>query len=264
MKRLSALVMVFAILFLFFFIVLVFFRVPFGLYALMSVQDAVDLLTPLLLLPLYFLLFRAALKGSPGGNSMVVFALFAALWAAGQGMHLSANSPTPRNLPLPFTLRQLPATNSCPGFRGDATLPVLAFAPGHGRRGGGNPPMISVSHLTKQFRRLRGRGRRVVRGRAAARSSASSGPTAPARRRRCASSPATCRRRRGDGDGGGLRRRCTTRWRSAGGSATCRRTCPLYPEMRVDEYLRLPGRAEGRAGRQRAQAGRARSRTCAG
>jgi len=92
MKRLSALVLVFAILFCFFFIALIFLRVPFSPYPLMSVQDAVDILTPLVLLPLYFLLYRISAKTPFSHSGLIIFILFAAFWAAGQGMHLSANS----------------------------------------------------------------------------------------------------------------------------------------------------------------------------
>ncbi len=92
MKRLSALILVFAILFFVFFIVLVFFRVPFSPYPLMSVQDAVDVLTPLVLLPLYLLLYRISPNKTFSLSGMIIYIVFAAFWAAGQGMHLSANS----------------------------------------------------------------------------------------------------------------------------------------------------------------------------
>ncbi len=92
MKRLSALMLAFAILFLVFFIVLVFLRVPFSPYPLMNVQDAVDVLTPLVLLPFYLLLYRISPKTPFSVPGLIIFIIFAAFWAAGQGMHLSANS----------------------------------------------------------------------------------------------------------------------------------------------------------------------------
>jgi len=92
MRRLSTLILVFAILFLVFFIGLVLLRVPFGPFPLMSWQDAADVLTPLVLLPLYFLLFRISPKTPFSTSGLVIFIVFAALWAAGQGIHLSANS----------------------------------------------------------------------------------------------------------------------------------------------------------------------------
>jgi hypothetical protein len=92
MKRLSLLTLVFAFLTFVFFILLIFVRTPFPLYPLMSFQDAFDLLTPVVLIPTYWLLFKyAASKGSSLGEELV-FMLFAVIWVLGQGMHLSANS----------------------------------------------------------------------------------------------------------------------------------------------------------------------------
>jgi len=92
MKRLSALVLVFSVLFFIFFIALVFLRIPFSRYPLMSVQDLVDILAPLVLLPLYFLLYRIDPKVPFGFSGLIVFIVLAAFWALGHGMHLSANS----------------------------------------------------------------------------------------------------------------------------------------------------------------------------
>jgi hypothetical protein len=92
MKRLSFLPLAFAILSLVFFLGLVFLRAPFSLYPLMSYQDALDLITPLILIPIYWLMFRYA-SGKP--SSLVeelAFMAFAVLWVMGHGMHLSANS----------------------------------------------------------------------------------------------------------------------------------------------------------------------------
>ena len=60
MKRLSLLTLVFAVLSMVFFLLLVFFRIPFPPYPLMSWQDALDILTPLALIPVYWLLFKYA------------------------------------------------------------------------------------------------------------------------------------------------------------------------------------------------------------
>lgn len=92
MKRLSAIILVFSILFFVFFIALVFLRVPFIPYPMMSIQDTLDLLTPLVLLPLYFFLYRLSPKIPFSFPGLMLFIVFASLWAAGQGMHLSANS----------------------------------------------------------------------------------------------------------------------------------------------------------------------------
>lgn len=65
MKRLPLLTLVFAVLSAVFFLLLVFLRFPSPLYPLMSVQDTLDLLTPLILIPLYWLLFQHACSDPP-------------------------------------------------------------------------------------------------------------------------------------------------------------------------------------------------------
>jgi hypothetical protein len=92
MKRLSLLTLAFAVLSLVFFLLLVFLRIPFPLYPLMSWQDALDILTPLALIPLYWLLFKIAAGKGPILWEEIAFMLLAALWVEGQGMHLAANS----------------------------------------------------------------------------------------------------------------------------------------------------------------------------
>jgi hypothetical protein len=91
-KQLSLLTLAFAVLSVVFFLLLIFFRIPFTLYPLMSYQDALDVLTPLVLIPLYWILFKyGAGEGSRLMEEMA-FMVLAAFWVAGQGMHLSANS----------------------------------------------------------------------------------------------------------------------------------------------------------------------------
>jgi len=92
MKRLSLLTLIFAVLSLVFFLLLIFLRIPFPLYPLMSVQDVIDILTSLVLIPIYWLMFKniSQTQTSPGSN--IFFMVTAAFWAVGQGMHLSANS----------------------------------------------------------------------------------------------------------------------------------------------------------------------------
>jgi len=92
MKRLSLLTLIFALLSLTFFLLLIFLRIPFPLYPLMSVQDAIDLITPLVLIPIYWLMFRSISQNWTGLGSEIFFMVMAAFWAAGQGMHLSSNS----------------------------------------------------------------------------------------------------------------------------------------------------------------------------
>jgi hypothetical protein len=92
MKRSSAIVLVFAVAFAVFFILPPFLGAEFGPYPLMKVSDVFDLLTPLALLPLYWVLYRAGQKEPINLSGIIIFFVFAASWAAGQGMHLSANS----------------------------------------------------------------------------------------------------------------------------------------------------------------------------
>src|SRR5574340_930733 len=92
MKRLSLIALVLAILSAILFLGLVFFRIPFPLYPLMSWQDAVDILTVLILLPLFWVLFKNSASKPASQAEEIVFILFSALWVFGHGMHLSANS----------------------------------------------------------------------------------------------------------------------------------------------------------------------------
>jgi hypothetical protein len=91
-RGLSSLTLVFALLSLVFLVLLAFLRTPFPFYSLLSWQDVLDLLTPLVLIPLYWLLFR---RGSGGRSSLtadIAFLVFASVWVLGHGLHLSANS----------------------------------------------------------------------------------------------------------------------------------------------------------------------------
>ncbi len=92
MKHLSLLTLVFSILFAVFFLLLVFFRIPFPPYPLMSYQDVFDILTPLVLIPLYWLLFKYSASGESRLAEEITFMVLAAVWVLGQGMHLAANS----------------------------------------------------------------------------------------------------------------------------------------------------------------------------
>lgn len=92
MKRLSFLTLIFAILSLTFFLLLIFLRIPFPLYPLMSWQDTIDILTPLVLIPVYWMMFKGVTHSKAGLADEIAFMIMSAFWAAGQGMHLSANS----------------------------------------------------------------------------------------------------------------------------------------------------------------------------
>jgi hypothetical protein len=58
----------------------------------MSNQDALDLLTPLVMIPIYWLMFRGTSREGSGLFEEIIFMLLAVFWISGQGMHLAANS----------------------------------------------------------------------------------------------------------------------------------------------------------------------------
>jgi hypothetical protein len=55
-----------------------------------TLQEAADLLTPLVVIPLAWLVFDLA--GGLGRRGLVAFLVVAALWVEGQGIHLAANA----------------------------------------------------------------------------------------------------------------------------------------------------------------------------
>lgn len=92
MKRLSLLTLIFAILSLVFIILLVFLRIKFPAYPLVSYQDVFDILTPLVLIPIYWLLFKHSASEGKFLAEEIAFIVLAAIWVEGHGIHLSANS----------------------------------------------------------------------------------------------------------------------------------------------------------------------------
>ena len=54
--------------------------------------EVLDILTPIVLIPRYWLLYQLGLKNRPALREGLLFMLFVGLWVEGQGMHLSANS----------------------------------------------------------------------------------------------------------------------------------------------------------------------------
>ncbi|MGD1918999.1 MAG: hypothetical protein ACFCAD_08950 [Pleurocapsa sp.] len=92
MQRLARLTLIFAILFAVFIIAPAFNSDRFILYPLMKSGDAIDHLTPLVLIPLYWLLFQIHPHYPPSQKQILLFLIFAVLWIQGQGMHLVANS----------------------------------------------------------------------------------------------------------------------------------------------------------------------------
>ena len=92
MKSLSVKALIFSIAFLLFFMAPPFLNKQLGVYPLMKVGDLFDIFTPLVLIPLYWLLFRIDKDKTPGIKANLVFIILAAFWIEGQGMHLAANS----------------------------------------------------------------------------------------------------------------------------------------------------------------------------
>ena len=90
MSSLSRLILIFAIVFAILIITPALLSQQFSPYPLLKTGDVTDLLTPLILIPLYWLLFRQG--KAPSTRETIVFLVFAALWTEGQGMHLGANS----------------------------------------------------------------------------------------------------------------------------------------------------------------------------
>ena len=92
MKRLSWLALLFAILYAVLILLPAFLSAQFGPYSLMKNGDILDIITPIILIPLYWLLFQLVPGQLPRQVPMLLFMALAGAWAAGQGMHLSANS----------------------------------------------------------------------------------------------------------------------------------------------------------------------------
>jgi len=88
----SSLILTFALGFTAFILLPPFLSQPFPAYSLIHWADVFDLLTPLVLVPLYWLLFTDSGGLTRGLRLTVVFLILAALWTLGQGMHLGANS----------------------------------------------------------------------------------------------------------------------------------------------------------------------------
>jgi hypothetical protein len=88
----SSLILAFALAFTFFIVAPPFLGIPFGAYPSMHWADVLDLITPLVLIPLYWLLFSDSGRIRRGLRLVLAFLVLAALWTEGQGMHLSANS----------------------------------------------------------------------------------------------------------------------------------------------------------------------------
>jgi hypothetical protein len=87
-----ALIFVFGLSFAFLILVPPLLSQPFPAYPSVHWADVLDLFTPLVLIPLYWLLFTDSGRISRERRDVVWFLILAALWVEGQGMHLAANS----------------------------------------------------------------------------------------------------------------------------------------------------------------------------
>lgn len=92
MQTLRRLILAFSILYAFFLIAPALLSQQFAPYPLLKNGDILDLCTPLVLLPLYWLLLEHGGTGDATARERFVFVIFAAAWAMGQGMHLGANA----------------------------------------------------------------------------------------------------------------------------------------------------------------------------
>ena len=92
MKRLSIVALIFSVAFLLFLMAPPFLNKQLGIYPLMKVGDVLDIFTPLILIPLYWILFRLDADKAPGLKANIIFLLITAFWVEGQGMHLASNS----------------------------------------------------------------------------------------------------------------------------------------------------------------------------
>ncbi len=91
-KKLTSYFLPFTILFAVFIMGPPFLGYTFPLFPLMKISDVFDLLTPLVLIPLYGSLFSQSGSKPARHRQEVAFLVFTAFWVLGQGMHLAANS----------------------------------------------------------------------------------------------------------------------------------------------------------------------------
>lgn len=92
MQRLARFTLVFAILFAVFIVSPAFLSQQFAPYPLMKNGDVFDLFTPLVLIPIYWILFELGRDRGPSPKEITAFLVLSAFWVEGQGMHLAANA----------------------------------------------------------------------------------------------------------------------------------------------------------------------------
>ena len=92
MRRLSLVILGFSIAFAVFVMGPPFLGYTFNPYPLMNIADIFDLSTPLVLIPLYWMLFRINRNADASLKENLVFMVFTGFWVLGKGMQLTANS----------------------------------------------------------------------------------------------------------------------------------------------------------------------------
>lgn len=92
MKNINGLIIVFSLVFTLFFIGPALLGGDFAPFPMMTMGDVLDILTPIVLMPLYYLLFRAVRDKQNAIGLSVTFVILSAIWVEGQGMHLGANA----------------------------------------------------------------------------------------------------------------------------------------------------------------------------
>ena len=92
MRRLSLVILGFSIAFTVFVMGPPFLGYTFNPYPLMNIADIFDLFTPLVLIPLYWMLFRINRNTDVSLKENLVFMVFTGFWVLGKGMQLTANS----------------------------------------------------------------------------------------------------------------------------------------------------------------------------
>lgn len=88
----SILIFIFALSFTILLIVPTFLTKQSSIFLLLRVGEVLDLITPLILIPIYWILFQIKASSYPTKKEMIIFLIFTAFWAQGQGMRLSANA----------------------------------------------------------------------------------------------------------------------------------------------------------------------------
>jgi hypothetical protein len=67
-------------------------KAPFEPYPLLREGDILDLFTPIVLIPLYWLLFHLGRERPPRRRETLLFLVLAGLWVEGQALHLAGNA----------------------------------------------------------------------------------------------------------------------------------------------------------------------------